>query len=267
MASTSETGHDIDITNSKAVIKIAEGITTEYQPAEPALEIAVLTPQVVAAAAAQKAVNDAKRPWATATNTRETLYEGLAALSTKVWGTVQTLRIEDNTKALVEAIHKKLHGKWGVQVEEPEDEEEAKRARSASQLSYVSMAKNLEDMIETLGQIPQYVPKDEDRKITTLKLLLAQMVQLNDNMPTLETTLALARSKRNALYYTPVTGLIDTMKGVKGYLKTLGDNGKHPAYVSVSRLKFTKPPVKKNKAAEKRKREEAKKQKNTGEGK
>ena len=261
MASTSETGHDIDITNSEAAISIAEEMGSEYQPPVPELAIAILIPQVKAAALAQTAVNEAKRPWETATNERENLYEGLKALSTRIWGTISILRIPQNTKDLVEAIHKKLQGKWGKQALVEEENDDTPAERSASQLSFVSMAKNFEDLIENLKLIPEYIPNEDDKKITTLETRLTAMKALNKNIPKLQVALNNARNARNKLYYTEVTGLIDTMKGVKGYFITLGTRGKHPAYVAMNRLKFTTPPVDKNKAEEKRKKDAAKEKK------
>lgn len=265
MASTSETGHDLDITNAQTVLTIIQEHSATYQPPVPELELAALTPQVAAAAAAQKAVNDARRAWAPATNNRENLYAGLGALSTKVWGTVKLLRIADNDKALVESIHKKLQGKWAVQKPVDENKDEAPKARSGSQMSYESQAKNLEDLIGTLKNMPEYTPREDDRKIATLEALLVQINTLNASLPALEEKLRTARDARNKLYYTPKTGLIDTIKDVKAYFHNLGTRGKHPGYVAISKLQFTKAPAEKNKAAEQRKKE-AKKKKDGSEG-
>ena len=157
---------------------------------------------------------------------------------------VGTLLIPQNTKDGITSIHKKIQGtKIGKDVQ-PEEGKEAPKTNSVSQQSFVSIAKNLRDMIGSLKEIPKYAPKEEQRKITSLEAFVTELETINEEMPTLETNLANARSKRDALFYKDDEGLVDTMKSIKGYLKTL-NGGKHPAYKKVVTYKFTTKPKKK----------------------
>lgn len=242
MASTSETGHDIDIANAGKVEEIINGMGAEYQPAEPALERAVLTPQIAAAKLAQDEVNLAKKPYTTAVKKQENLFMGLGALFTKVKDTVETLRIPENRKEEVRSIQKRFQNQKVGKEKPVEEGKEAPKTASVSQRSYTSQVKHLKSLIGTLKEIPEYQPKEEEKKIASLEALAVALEKITQEVDPLETKLINARDKRNKLYYEDTVGLIDTMAAVKRYLITLGKRGKHPAYVEMNRLKFTRKP-------------------------
>lgn len=242
MASTSETGHDIDITNAGIVLTILDEHKTEYLPPEPALEVAVLSPQVEAARLAQDAVNEALKAYRSAVQNQENLFEGLAQLFTVVKETVELLRIPENRKDEVRSINKKMQGQRVGKKPTEKEGKEAPKTISVSQRSYTSQIGHLKSLIGTLKEIPEYAPKQVERQIASLETLKEKLEAAAAAVVPAETTLANARTKRDKLFYTEISGLIDTMAAVKKFWNGIKPRGKHPAYVKINRLKFTRKP-------------------------
>lgn len=104
-------------------------------------------------------------------------------------------------------------------------------------MSYESRVENLDLLIKMLGGITQYTPNEADLKVAALTALAADLKAKNAAVLAAETPLNNARIARNALLYTPVTGLVDTAVDAKIYIKSLY-GATSPQYKLVSQFQF-----------------------------
>ena len=241
MSSKSETGHAVNSKNAGTVKTILEGSGADYQPIEPAFELAVFGPQVLAAQIAQDELLKAETKLGDGVNERETLFDAVGPLGTVVVNSVSGLRIAQNKKDNIEAINKKLQGKRIGKIAKPVEGKAAAKTISTSQMGFINRAKNLGEMIETLKLIAEYVPKQDDRKITTLEALHKKLDEKNVELDVLYTTYNNALAKRDDLFYKPETGLMDTIAGIKGFAKTGPGKVNNVTYKQLVALKFTNP--------------------------
>ncbi|HMM79289.1 MAG TPA: hypothetical protein PKC65_04625 [Pyrinomonadaceae bacterium] len=79
-----ETGHAKNIANFGTLISFVQGYGSAYDPSNAAIELAALQAKLAAAETALDGVTAAVAPWKTKVNDRETEFEGLRKLVTRV---------------------------------------------------------------------------------------------------------------------------------------------------------------------------------------
>ena len=97
----------------------------------------------------------------------------------------------------------------------------------------------MDKLVQLLTSIAAYTPNEADLKPAALSALFADMKTKNAAVLAASTPLNNLRIARNALLYTPGTGLVDIAHDTKKYVKSIyGPTSAQ--YKQVSPIKFTK---------------------------
>lgn len=108
---------------------------------------------------------------------------------------------------------------------------------STSQQSYDRLIDHFANLIEVLQQNNTYSPNENDLKLTSLQTKLNHLQNKNTNLINAYTLYSNAMIERNQSLYNPLTGLVQTAKEVKQYVKSLF-GATSPQYKQVSGLEF-----------------------------
>jgi len=109
---------------------------------------------------------------------------------------------------------------------------------SVSQMSFDNRVNNFEKLIETLKSEPKYTPNETDLQISTLETLFADLGTKNTAVKDSFEPLDNARIARNEILYNEETGLVQTAKDVKSYVKS-AFGVSSPRYKQISNIRFT----------------------------
>jgi hypothetical protein len=246
MASTSETGHQKNVANFDDLISFATGYGTVFNPSKPSIKLTALQTLSTSAKAAISAVNAAEPAYKNAVAARESGFEPLSKLITRVNNALKatdtTDQIDESAKTLVRKIQ-------GTRATAKKTEEEKKTLAAAgkevveissSQMSYDSRLDNFDKLIKLLTSVTLYAPNEADLKVTALTTLYNDLKTKNAAVIAATTPLSNARISRNDILYKDITGLCDIAADVKTYVKSVY-GATSPQYKQVSGLKFTKP--------------------------
>ena len=240
MASTSETGHAKNIANFQDLISFCEGYGATYNPTKESLKI----PQLQALyQEAQNKLNEAKTQksaFNNATNERRNAFSNLKPLSTKIVNAFAVSGADALAVSNAKSVNKKLQGSTSKKEAEPTaktETTEVAKTISTSQQSYDRLIDHFANMIQVLEQNTVYAPNEEDLKVETLQTKLTELKNKNTNLINAYTSYSNAMIDRNQTLYNPLTGLTQTAKEVKQYIKSIF-GATSPQYKQVSGLEF-----------------------------
>lgn len=244
MASNTETGHAKNVATFEDLISFCTAYGPSYNPSKPALKLAALNTQLAAANAALQAVKVAKTAHDNATNAREIAFKPLKPLATKIVNGLAASDATAQTVADARSSNRKIQGKRVKAIEKPDTEAlaagtEAVRTASVSQQSFDKRIDNFAQLIATLAAEPTYQPNENELKLAALNAMLADMKAKNTAVINATTAVSNARITRNKALYEDNTGLVDTTKAVKVYVKSVY-GAISPQFKQVSTLKFVK---------------------------
>ncbi|MDR2204814.1 MAG: hypothetical protein LBE36_01455 [Flavobacteriaceae bacterium] len=247
-----ETGHLKNIANFQDLISFCEGYGTAYNPIKESLKIAQLQTlhQDV-----QDKFNETKTKKVTfdlATNDRQLAFADLKPLATKIINAFSVCGADPLAVADAKTINRKLQGYSKKQQPPTPEEGEGNEGEndsppsgdgglaSTSQQSYDRLIDHFDNFIQILLQAPAYTPNEEDIKIETLQTKLANLQAVNTALVAAYTPYSNAMITRNDALYNPLTGLVQTAKEVKLYVKSVF-GATSTQYKQVSAIEFTKP--------------------------
>ena len=110
-------------------------------------------------------------------------------------------------------------------------------AISTAQLSYDSRIANLNTYTSQLASHPEYAPNETQLQIISLQNYHQQLVSLSNSVNSAGNALITARKDRNNILYLSDTNVIQLIKEIKAYLKSLGQAGA-PYYKAIVKLQF-----------------------------
>ena len=243
MASTSETGHAKNVANFDDLISFATGYGTAFNPSKPTLKLTALQTLSTSAKNAINAVNAALPAYSNAVAARESAFEPLNKLITRVNNALKatdtTEQVDESAKTLVRKIQ-------GTRATAKKSDEEIAAAKaegketkeiSSSQMSYDSRLDNFDKLIKLLTSVTLYAPNEAVLKVTALTTLYNDLKAKNTAVVTATTPLSNARISRNDILYKANTGLVDIALDTKTYIKSLY-GATSPQYKQVSKLEF-----------------------------
>ena len=108
---------------------------------------------------------------------------------------------------------------------------------STSQMSYDSRIANLATYINQLASRTEYSPNETEIKIVSLQNYHQRLTTLSTLVNSAGNTLITVRKNRNDILYSNTLNVIQLIKDIKSYLKSLGEDGA-PYYKAVVKLKF-----------------------------
>lgn len=238
--STSETGHAKNIANFQILISFAEGYGTAYNPSKESLKIVELKKLHQQAEEKLNATKAQKANFDNATNDRRSAFKDLKPLSTKIVNAFAVSGADALAISNAKAVNKKLQGSTAKKTETTSIENQQSTTNkqiSTSQQSYDKQVDHFAMMIEVLKQNSSYAPNENELKVENLQNKLNDLKTKNTNLVTAYTNYSNAMIARNQALYDPLTGLLQTAKEVKQYIKSLY-GASSPQYKQVSGLEF-----------------------------
>jgi hypothetical protein len=246
MASTSETGHPVNVANFETIVTDVTSYGATYNPSKASLKLPALNTLLTAAKSATNAVTAAEPAFKLASDARDAAFEPLSPLITKV---SNALKATDATTQIVETAQtlvRKLQGRRAT----PKQTEEAKAAAAAAgnpiveissaHMGFDNRIENFDKLIKLLSSVALYAPNEAELKVTALTAVLNDLKTKNLAVKTAEAPLINARIARNDVLYKANTGMVDIALDVKSYIKSLY-GATSPQYKKISAIKFTRP--------------------------
>lgn len=246
MASTSETGHAINVANMDELNSYIAGYGTTYNPAKAALKAATMQTLAGNAKNAIGTVNSSLPAFSNARNTREMAFLPLSKIISRAMSILKSSDSSTKVDESARTFARKIQG-TRAKAKKTEEEKQALLTEgklikeiSDSQMSYNNRLDNFDKFIKLLSTIPQYAPNEPDLKVTALTTLCNDLKAKNAAVITATIPLSNARITRNDILYKPLTGLVDVALDSKMYIKG-AFGASSPQYKQISKIKFTRP--------------------------
>ncbi|MGV3510352.1 MAG: hypothetical protein ACO1N7_13755 [Sphingobacteriaceae bacterium] len=218
MSSKSETGHAKNVANFGDLITRIESLGTSYNPSKTGLQLTNLKAQHDSATASLLSLAAALPLYQQAVDFREAIFLVLKKRVTRSLNMFKALVDNPLEAESATAYAKKVRG-FKVSTPKATEGEEPVRKISTSQQSFDMQIANFEQFVQILAAHPAYAPNEEDLKITSLNTLLEELKSKSQAVTIAQANVDKARSSRNTLLYTKGTGLVDTGRIVKTYIK------------------------------------------------
>lgn len=235
MASTSETGHSKNVANFSSAFQILQEMGTLYNPSNAKIQLANLDPIRASLQTTLNELNSKKPIYKNAVSEREDAMASLGKLVTKVLNYAKSIDISAADKENIASQAKKIRGDQKAKKTNPETTEAI--GISTSQMSYDSRIANLDVFIKQLGSHANYAPNESEIQVASLETLHGNLATLSTTVNTAGNALITARINRNNVLYNNDNNVIQLMRDVKSYLKSLGDSAK-PYHSAMVKLKF-----------------------------
>lgn len=240
MASTSETGHVKNVANFETLLSICKGYGTDYNPSKDSLKITQLEALHQEATAKLNSWQAAKIVLDNATNERRTLFADFKPFATQVVSAFSVSGASPLTIDDAKSINKKIQGtnsKRRSTASVPTDEATTPRSISTSQQSYDRLIDHFSQLIALLKAHPVYAPNERALQITALENKLAEFKKSNSVTIDSYTSYTKALQSRDTTLYNALTGLVQTSKEVKQYVKSIYTASSRE-YKQISALEF-----------------------------
>lgn len=243
MASTSETGHAINVANFDTLISNASAYGTAYNPSGNTIKITAMQALSVSAKTAVANVHSAQPVYSNAVAARDQAFAPLSQLITKVTNSLKAAGVTQQVIDNALTVTRKLQGKrataklTGEQKAALTADGKDTKEISSSQLSFDSRLANLDKLIQLLLTIPEYKPNETELKTDSLTALYTDLNAKNSAVLASTIPLNNARIARNEILYKADTGLVDIAMSAKAYLKSVF-GASSPQYKMVAGLKF-----------------------------
>lgn len=235
MASTSEVGHNKNAANFGAVYQVLDEMGALYNPTNTAIKLVNLAPVNTELALTITTLNQKTPLYKNAVADRETAIAPLSKLTTRTLNFAKSTAISAKDKEVLEGQVKKIRGDSKPKKLNPETAETD--AISTAQLSYDSQIANLDIYTNQLASHPEYIPNENELQIVTLQNYHQSLKTMSAIVNETGNTIITARKDRNKILYFNPANVIQLVRAIKAYLKSLGDEGK-PYYNAILKLKF-----------------------------
>ena len=235
MASTSETGHNKNVANFSSAYQILEEMGAIYNPSNSNLILTNLQPKKVSLGATITVLNNKKPIYKNAVADREVAIAPLGKRMSKAGNYSKSIDISDTDKENIASQVKKIRGDKKAKTVNPDTAEV--ETISTSQMSYDSRIANLETYTTQLASHTEYAPNETEIQIASFQTLHSTLVTLSQTVNSAGNALITARKNRNDILYSNDTNVIQLIKDIKAYLKSLGEVGK-PYYNAIVKLQF-----------------------------
>jgi hypothetical protein len=216
-----ETGHARNVQHFQEMIAFVDSWGAAYAPSNSAISLVNLTAKLTDAGTAMTDVTSNLAAYKAAVNVRESKFDGLRKLTTRVLNYYKSTGTAANNIADVTSVKRKIDGQRAkAVVDDPSTpENEAENSISASQQSYTQLVEHFGALIELLTGDSLYNPAETDLKVTALTTLKTEMANASLDVFTAYTPLSNKRGSRDDVFYASGTGLVDLAQLVKNYTK------------------------------------------------
>ncbi|WP_445749906.1 hypothetical protein [Polaribacter sp.] len=94
-------------------------------------------------------------------------------------------------------------------------------------------------MAAVLAAEPSYTPNEIELQVATVQAKITELIYKNTSVAAAYANVSNARIARNEILYNPTTGLVETSKDVKNYIKAIF-GASSPQYGQVKGIAFRK---------------------------
>ena len=244
MASTTETGHAINVANFEQLTIDCTALGTNYNPSNPFIKLTSLTAQLASGKSTIAAVNTGHAANSNTIAARDVVFSPLSKLSTRILNSLKasgtTVQVDDSAQTLVRKLQGRRATARLTELEKKTAEAAGKSVTeiSSSQMSFDNRLDNLDKFIKLLTSVTLYAPNEADLKVTALTATYNDLKAKNLAVVNSETALTNARIARDVVMYVDNTGMVDISVDVKSYVKSIY-GATSPQYKQISKLKFT----------------------------
>lgn len=235
MASNIETGHNKNAANFSTAYQIFQEMGDLYNPSNTNLQLTNLAPIKVSLAETITVLNDKKPVYKNAVADREIKIAPLGKITTRSLNFARSTNISLTDKENLTSQAKKIRGDVKPKKINPDTSEGD--AISTSQMSYDSRIANLSTYTSQLASHPEYAPNEPEIKIASLQTYHQTLTTLSNLVNSAGNALITARINRNNILYFNQTNIIQLIREIKAYLKSLGQAGE-PYYKALVKLQF-----------------------------
>jgi hypothetical protein len=231
----SETGHNKNVANFSSAYQIFQEMGALYNPSNTNLKLVALAPIKTQLSGVITVLNDKKPIYKNAVADREVEIAPLGKISTKALNFAKSINISATDKENLQSQAKKIRGDVKPKKVNPDSTESD--AISTSQMSYDSRIANLSTYTSQLASHPEYVPNETEIQIASLQAYHQRLETLSTLVNAAGNALITARKDRNNILYFNDTNIIQLIREIKSYLKSLGQDAE-PYYKALVKLQF-----------------------------
>ena len=235
-SSVSETGHNKNVANFCSAYQILTEMGAIYNPSNSNLLLANLQPKKLSLGATITVLNNKKPIYKNAVSDREIAIAPMGQRMSKALNYSKSITISDTDKENIANQVKKIRGDRKpktVNLDNAEIE-----TISTSQMSYDSRIANLATLINQFSSHPEYAPNETEIQVTTLQAYHEELTTLSSLVNSAGNALITARKDRNQILYFDDLNIIQLIKDIKSYVKSLG-NVAQLYYKALVKLKFS----------------------------
>ena len=235
MASVSETGHNKNVANFASAIQVLVEMGSLYNPTNPNLLLANLNPVKTNLVGTITFLNNKKPVYKNAVANREILIAELPSRLTMSLNYAKSTNISQTDKENLSSQVKKMRGDKKAKVVNPETAEGD--SISTSQMSYDSRIANFDTYISQLSSLTEYNPNETVIQIANFQDYHQKLTNSSTLVNSAGNELITGRKNRNDILYNDQINVIQLMRDIKAYLKSLG-SAAEPYYKAIVKLQF-----------------------------
>ncbi len=235
MASVSETGHNKNVANFASAIQVLVEMGSLYNPTNPNLLLANLNPVKTNLGGTITFLNNKKPIYKNAVANREILIAELPSRLTMSLNYAKSTNISQTDKENLSSQVKKMRGDKKAKVVNPETAEGD--SISTSQMSYDSRIANFDTYISQLSSLAEYNPNETVIQIADFQNYHQKLTNSSTLVNSAGNELITGRKNRNDILYNNQINVIQLMRDIKAYLKSLG-TAAEPYYKAIVKLQF-----------------------------
>ncbi len=227
MSTFFDTGHAKNVANLDKLNQLIITFGATYNPVNPKITAIALQTLHASTSTILTSVYNSLTTWKDKTNDREVAFEDLTKLSTKLLGALESSGAAEQTVDDFRFLVRKMRGdgkhtSTSAQIPpDPNSPAPESNGYSNSQQSFDNKVQHFNQMILLLRSEPLYTPNEIEFQFATLQTQLTNLTALNTEANGALATLKASRIERNTALYAKDTGLLDLVKLVKSYIKSL----------------------------------------------
>lgn len=222
MASTSETGHAMNVANFQDLIEFVTAYGVTYNPSKNSLKLPQLIAQKAAAEASLADLLTKSVVYNNKVNERSIAFSGLKTLATRLINTLKTTDATAETVENAKTYNRKIQGKKASSApKEIDPNAPVPITISTSQQSYDQLIQHFAGLHAVLVAEPSYTPNETELQTETILNMIEGLTAKNTAVATAYANISNARIARNETLYSATDGLVKTAFDVKNYVKAV----------------------------------------------
>jgi hypothetical protein len=206
------------------LVDTCTGYGGKYNPGHPTLQLKAMRALLMEAQSSLQDVSLRQDTYHRILNERSLAFDGLDVVANRVTGTLEALQVPKATLEDARFFSRLITGQR-AKVRQPiasaDSEEESLKTQRFSQLSYVAKASNFHKLVLMMQELPAYTCHEPELQVPALIVKAVSLNQLNEEVNKAKVALYTARMFRNRILYRSGSGVVDTAKAARRYVKVV----------------------------------------------